>query len=91
MLPLVLMIIPAIGIASAAAATDGAGYSSRRIAVGLLPLAVLAIPAKGIATRLLPLMCLTITAVSVAPGLGRGDSLTIWLWGNRTTRSGLGA
>jgi uncharacterized membrane protein len=61
------------------------------IAAGLLPLTVLAIPAIGIATRLLPLTVLAIPAVGIATRLGLGDSLTIWLLGKRTTRSGLGA
>lgn len=91
LLPLTLMLIPSVGIATRLLPLTVLAIPAIGIAAGLLPLAVLAIPTRGIATRLLPLMRLTIPAVCLGTRLWLGDSLTIWLLGKRTIRSGLGA
>ena len=99
--PLAAMFIPSVGIPVlvplAVLAIPAVG-----IAPGLLPLTVLGIPTMCIAPRLHALMRLaeniatrrldlTRLVENIAPGLGRGESLTIRLRGKRTIRSGLGA
>jgi len=91
LLPLTVLAIPTIGMATRLLPLMRLPIPGVSMATRLLPLTVLAIPTIGMATRLLPLMRLPIPGVSMATRLGRGESLTIRLRGQRTIRPGLGA
>jgi hypothetical protein len=88
--PLAVLGIPAIGL------TRMPGMMRLPIpgvsmAAGLMARALMAIPTLGRATMLLPLMRLPVEGINRTARLGRSESLTMRLRGNRPVRPGLGA